>query len=32
MDSPMGCTPIDLTLRVTTMTRAAPESDSEETV
>ena len=34
IDSPPGCTPLDLTLRVTTVTRAArsTESDSEETV
>ena len=34
LDAPVGCTPLDLTLRVTTVTRAAPstESDSEETV
>ena len=34
IDSPPGCTPLDLTLRVTTVTRVAPStgSDSEETV
>ena len=35
LDAPVGCTPLDLTVRVTTVTtRAAPatESDSEETV
>ena len=34
LDAPVGCTPLDLTLRVTTVTRAArsTESDSEETV
>ena len=33
IDSPPGCTPLDLTLRVTTVTRAAPstESDAEQT-
>ena len=29
VDSPVGCTPIDLTLRVTTVTRAAPPTDPE---
>ena len=34
LDAPVGCTPLDLTLRVTTVTRAAPatESDAEQTV
>ena len=27
--SPLGCTPLDLTLRVTTVTRAAPPTDPE---
>ena len=33
LDAPVGCTPLDLTLRVTTVTRAVPstESDAEET-
>ena len=33
LDAPVGCTPLDLTLRVTTVTRAAPatESDAEQT-
>lgn len=31
-DSPVGCTPLDLTLRVTTITLPSTESDSEETV
>ena len=29
LDAPVGCTPLDLTLRVTTVTRAAPPTDPE---
>ena len=32
LDEPVGCTPLDLTLRVTTITLPSTESDSEETV
>ncbi len=29
LDAPVGCTPLDLTLRVTTVTRAAPPTEPE---